>query len=267
MNLREAALVLAITGAFLAVTGWGVMRARAQNPASGGEVIKPYQSPDETIELRAAAVKEGDETSVRALADEVFNFPTAYPPIPPEIQSVIKDRLVPAEMSYRQGKSPGVSEENVVSLVNQMAVKFGMPDYTQTSAQQIRHLRMWLAILEPKFMGEGMARTGNTNPGDSIAPVMSPLQAAHLIGSLATQKTSNEEFQVLPAEWDATPRPIPQPAGPPGPKQGRLRTNTKAMEMRRKFRQAGDALTPQDSVDLLNHAFSVLGIDQKGGQP
>jgi len=263
MNLRQTVLILAITGAFLAIISWGVMRARAQSPASGGEVIKRYQSTYETIDFQAASVKEGDESSVRALVDEVFNFPGSYPAIPSQIESVIKDRLVQTEMLYRQGGSPGVSEEKVVSLVNMMAGKLGMPDYTRTSGQQVRYLRMALAVAEPRFMGSGVARP-DSSLADSIAPVMSPLQAAHLIAYLTTQKIISEEFQVSPAEWNEIPRPIPfaQPGG--GPKQGRLRSNPKTTEMRNKFFQVGSSLTLQDAFDVVNQAFSVLGIDQKG---
>ncbi len=258
LNSRQRGILgLAISGLWGTILSVCGIHAQAQS--------QTYVSPHQTIENQAGLVKDGDETSMRALVDGVFNFPTAYPPIPADIQSIMKNRLVRAEMLYRRGQGPGVQEQNIVNLVNTMAQKLGAPDYTMTSANQVRHLRMQLAIAEPNFMGTGMTHSDASSDA-TVDPTMSPLQAAHLIGFLVTQKFIGAEFQVSPTNWDQTPHPTPM-MQMPGSQQGRLTSNLKTTEMRGKFDQLSSSLTLQDGFDMANQLFLIVGIDQQGGKP
>jgi hypothetical protein len=253
---------LAIAAAVVALVSWWVVRVRAQSSPAGSQDVRPYQSPHKTIDVQSDLAREGDESAVRALVDAVFNFPVSYPAMPPEIETMVKERLVHAEISYRRGGAGGVPEENIINLVNTLAGRLGMPAYTYTNPRQVRYLRMVLAIAEPRFMGSGMAHP-STSSSESVDPTMSPLQAAHLAAYLANQKVINGEFQVSPAEWDETERPVPV-AQEGGPKAGRFRSSPKTTEMRREFLRVGASLTSQEALDIVNQAFSLLGIDQRG---
>jgi len=263
MIFQRTLLSLAITGLIGAIISLATRPACGQDSSSeSGQSMTSFKSAYGVLNDHGSLAQQGDQNSVRALADAVFSFPAAHPPIPAAIERVMKDRLVRAEISYRQGKTSSVREEDVVSLINSIARKIGAPDYVLTSASQIRHSRMLLAVAEPQFMGEGMARPG-TNLNEAIDPTMSPLQAAHLIGFLATQKAIAAEFQVTPEEWDRTAHRMPPPLSG-GSAQARLVHNPKRREMYDKFWALASTLELKDGLDMAEEFFRTLRIDQPG---
>lgn len=169
----------------------------AQNSPPGGQQVATPR----TIENKASLATADDPNSIRALVDEVFNLPRAFPRMPASVEGMVKDRLVLAEISYRQGTKPGVREQDVVDALNNLAEKLGGPPHSKTAPSQLRVLRMWLALSEPKFMGTGLARQDGAI-GESISSTMGPVQAAHLIATLIDQKFMNPDFQVTPQEWE-----------------------------------------------------------------
>ncbi len=176
----------------------------AQTATGGGSTTKMRNAIEtkQAIEAKARDERADDESSIQALASEIRSVTHAYPRLPSEIESLIRKRLVAAEMAYLQGKGQGVREEGIVRLIDLLATKFGAPDYVRTSPQQVRVLRMGLLLETPVFMGQGLSRR-DMAVGDSISPVMSPLQAAHVTATLIDQKLLNPDYQVAPEEWDA----------------------------------------------------------------
>src|SRR5205085_3497716 len=128
-----------------------------------------------------------NEASVRALTEDVFNYPHAYGRMPPSIESAVKDRLTQAEIAHLRGTRPGVKEEDVAKVVNMVVDRLHLPEYARTSVKQVRVLRMSLALASPSFMGRGMTEQ-NVNVGESVSPELSPLQATHLAAVLVDQK-------------------------------------------------------------------------------
>jgi hypothetical protein len=227
-----------------------------------------------SIEGKATLVKPDDPSSVAALVEEVFNFPRAYPRLPTVLEATIKDRLAQAEMSYIRGGTPAVKEEDIVKLVNNMATKFGAPDYVRTTARQLRFLRMSLALVEPKFMGAGVARQ-SAKIGDPIGSSVSPLQAAHLLAALVDQKFLNPDFQVSPADWDRAfdPSSIDKLDAARRERQGAAasqeaskstqivaRVNPKRMEMNEFLSQQASSVSWDDAWVIVQEAFTTLGI-------
>lgn len=167
----------------------------------GGNRVGPHQS----IESKAALSNSSDPKSVRALIDEVFNFPRTFPHLPSQLENAVKDRLVKSEMLYQQGRKPGVEEGDIVEAINNLAQKLGAPPHGETTLSQVRLLRMSLALAEPKFMGTGIALPG-VALDESVSATMVPSQAIHLIGTVIDHKFINPDFQVTTQEWEAVNR-------------------------------------------------------------
>jgi len=240
----------------------------AQTPASG---TSKMMLPHERIENQAALVNTNDQQSVRALANEVFNFPRAFPRLPDAIANIVKDRLVRAETKYLRGEGPGVQEREVALLLNDLASRFGAPAYAQTSPQQVRVLRMSLLLSAPVFMGRGMT-PDHAQVGDSINPTMSPLQATHLLATLIDQKLLNPDYQIPPAEWDSNHYQSSlakmqriQELKQSGEFRSRLaatiRENPRRVEMRQVLSREISSMSLTNAIELVNQAFATLKIE------
>lgn len=232
--------------------------------------INPYGE----LDRAARADRIGsDETSTRAFAEKIFSMPRSFPRMPMAAENVIKDRLTRAEMAFRQGQGPGVQEEDISHLVNSLVQKLNAPDYARTSPRQVRVLRMSLALTSPAFMAEGMS-SPEMKVGESIKPVMSPLQATHLILTLFDQKLLHPEYQVPPEEWERTFQQSSmdrlrklqemRQAGAAGKQTAEavFRHNPKHRELQDAVSQGVSSLTLSDIFGMVDDAFKSLKIDQ-----
>ena len=260
MNIRRTVIVFATGGIMLALGG----RTGAQNSGATPEGGQMRQGPYQALDNAASKANGLDRNSIVSLVDETFNFPSLYLRMPASLRTTIKDRLVEAEISHRQGRSSGPSEESVASLFNSMAQRFGFPEYARTSASQLRYLRMHLAVQSPVFMGAGMTRP-DAKTGDSINTTMSPVQAAQLIAVMMDQKLMNPTYQVSPAAWDSKkagiePAPPAKRPGPPPTGRLRVNVNSKTQEMQDAASKAWSSLTLAQAQDAIDEAFATLGI-------
>ena len=196
MLKRFVLLWTAVACATAVLLCFKLFTVRAQEPSQ-----PVWQNPGKRIDAKAAVLNSNDEASVRAVADEIFNYPHAFGRMPSDIESSIKVGLVRAEIAYRQGRRPGVREEDVVRLVNQVGDALGLPSYARTTKKQVRTIRMSLMLESPVFMAKGAVRP-DMHVGDSISPEMSVLQAAHLAQVVLDQKFINPDFQATPEDWD-----------------------------------------------------------------
>jgi hypothetical protein len=241
--------------------------------AGDRKIVNPYES----IEKKASVATPEDPNSIQSLADEIFNFPRFFPRMPDQLESMVKARLVNAEILYRQGKKTGIHEETLVKTLNDLSDRLGGPSHLRTTLSQMRILRMGLALSEPRFMGSGVARQ-DTAIGTPISPIMGPLQATHLVVTLINQKFSNPDFQVSPQEWEevsrqrvseeilaAQARLTEVQANPPGRRVGTLKSRSYSSEKRRELDELLSrnisSLTEKDGIGLINHALATLGID------
>jgi hypothetical protein len=145
---------------------------------------------------KAKAARADDEKSLRALADEVFNTADLNS-APAGMLDAVKERLVRAEIGYRNGRDEGIPEINVVKVVNGFAREFKAPEYAKTSKFEVRQLRVRTLLLLPNFIADGRRPA---KVGDSIAERMSPMEATFITVLLLKQKLSNPEYQVTHAE-------------------------------------------------------------------
>lgn len=270
MNIRQFSVML-IALVVIAIGAWlFAARIHAQGPTTD---VWALGGPHKVLDLRARAVNGNDETSVRALTENVFTvYPHAFGRMPADLEGVLKDRLTQAEVDHLRGIRPGVKEADVATVVNMMAERLHLPEYAKTSAKQVRTLRMSLTLASPAFMGRGMTEA-NGKFSDSINPEMSPLQASHLTAVLLDQKFMDPDYQVTPAEWDEkfhekeiarlerqdTLRRSSDPRKPAKYMIG-ARVNPKRDEMRQAFSAGVANLSAGDAMDMMNSALTTFGI-------
>jgi hypothetical protein len=267
--MAQRVLLLAIA-AIATLVGWNLLRPSNVH-ASPDKT--PAQALNARLEARAQNVKDGDESSVRLLADEVFNTPHVFGQMPNIVESVVKERLVNAELAHMRGSHPGVREEAIVRLVNSAADKLGAPDFARTNKNQVRFLRMSMLSSTPHFMGKGMVDGSELKSGEQLDSPLSPLQAAHLIATLVDQKTFNPEYQVTPEQWDATKgeraqrkldllRQLRNSGGKTEMvmRRGDDFTHQKSEQMLRVLANSGSGLSISQTIDLADEALSALGM-------
>ena|ERR1700730_8017380 len=183
----------------------GVRLEGNQVVARDQTVARPqlYKTPWQKIEERAKLENPSDGNSVRALVDEIINFPHWFGEIPPVMDTIVKERLTQAEMKYKLGLGPGVQENDIVHIANTLADKFQLPDYARTTLHQVQVLRFGLELSSPVFMGvqppQQDTETSRSNPTK-----LSPAQATHLLLSLVNAKIWSPDYQLPPDEWEKT---------------------------------------------------------------
>lgn len=185
------------------------------NANSFAQIVTPPRSGDDgggttllnwkldLIDEKALQAKNNEEAAVRALADEIFKAPE-FALLPTEDRDAMKARVVSHELAYRSGNSEGIREENIVLTVNELADKFGAPDYARTSALQVRVLRAGHLKDYPNFIAQETSSGGKileASIGDSVSPIMSPLEAVFMTAVMLEQKILNENYQHAPQEW------------------------------------------------------------------
>lgn len=156
------------------------------------------------VETAAKKAKNNDEKAIRELADAIFNY--SAPMIPPIASEDMKDRLVRAEIKYRNGQK-GIREEDIVKTINDLADTFDAPDYAKTSRLQVKILRMRLMGDFPSFIAQerdDKKKGLKKKVGDTVNPEASPLEAAFITMMMVQQKMLNKDFQKTPEEFAAT---------------------------------------------------------------
>jgi hypothetical protein len=161
--------------------------------------------PHARINRIAREMTGADESAIRELIDAVFRASRPYM-VPERIMRPFKERLIRSEISYRSGRSAGVSEESVVRVIDQLADKFEAPEYARTSQDEVRELRLGLSDLMPDFIVRRSLKEGATPDQEfrfTVNPVMSPVEAVYVVQDLIQQKEISEYFQLTPAERSA----------------------------------------------------------------
>lgn len=188
---------LCLLGSGLIVLGrTSLIKGTSHNPQD------THQRPEALIDLGAKAITNGNEASIRNLADAVFHVPS-LDAIPDTIAQPFKERLIRSEIGYRQGQSKGISEENLVRVIDELAQRFKAPEYARTSQDEVRDLRLALSHSMPHFIPQQSPANQTESEqriGFSVSPMMSPLEAVYVAQALILQKQVNEYFQLTQPE-------------------------------------------------------------------
>jgi hypothetical protein len=216
------------------------------------------------VEQQAKLLQDNNQDTYRALADAIFNTPRVglailqtangigFRKIPTPISNVIEDRLVYAEMQYRQGRGKPVTEQQIVEFHNALVAQLGLPAYARTGKAQVRYIRMHLLMENPVFMGYGTKP--NMKVGESIGEELSPMQALHLSLEVMGQKLVNPDFQLAPEEGKAPTAP------PPGSPRLVILSADKFDEMRSTLAGRATNMTFTDALNLLDQGLDAFGI-------
>lgn len=190
---KQAAVPLLLCCAVVAGALWATSNSTASIAPASAEIDDGCGLT--SVNARAQAAKGGDETAIRALADEMFRL-FQFDQAPAGMDDAIKERLVRAEINFRNGTHKAdPSEFRVVHVVNRLADRLSAPAYARTNVFEVRRLRTdLLPYMSDLQTGDLAAELG--------AP-MSPLEAFFFAVSLLQQKRYNVEFQLTNEEWTA----------------------------------------------------------------
>lgn len=224
----------------------------------GGQTSNPLVS----VREKARGAKGDDEAAIRALADEIFGV-FGLDQAPAGMDDAIKERLVRAEIKYRQGRSKGSAEFRVVHMVNLLAHKLGAPDYARTNVLEVRRLRVSLL---PYTAGlRAQVPDDEIKKGGKRSASMSPLEAFFVAVSLLQQKRYNVEYQLTNDEWVAL-HGGKRSAGS-GQKfleemNARRRDSRRTEELDEAIGRGFTAMSPSQILGLPEELLNTLGVDR-----
>ena len=255
MRTRKTfALALLLLGALGSGVAW-VIGTHAQ----AGADERPALNLVARLNEKSKAAKGGREEALHDLADEVFKT-VGLNEAPAGMLDAVKDRLVRAEISYRDGKDEGIPETNVVKVINGLALGLKAPEYAKTSRYEVRKLRVSALSALPNFIADGQHPK---KVGASISEKMSPMEAAFVTTLLLRQKLSNPEYQVTHAER------LSKWAEKHGAKKNDKANGWKAAdatareeEMEKVIAKGVSELSPLALLNAPSRALDVLGVKE-----
>ena len=117
--------------------------------------------------------------------------------VPPAVAGVLRGPLASAEAKYWRGETKGITEDDLVKTLNNLATNLNAPPGALTTKSQIRSVRLNCATETPSFVGKGLFKKDGT-----YNETMSPLQATHFAFVLMDAKSFNPDFSVDPDTWE-----------------------------------------------------------------
>lgn len=183
------------------------------------------------------------------------------------MDDAIKDRLVRAEINYRQGRGQGIAEAKVVQMVNLLAHKLGAPAYTRTNAFEVRRLQLGILPYLPDLLARPRAGDASRvrTRGTSINATLSPLEATYVAASLIQQKRYNEDYQLTHAEWVALHGGKRKDKANEKFRQqmkDRRKDSRRADEIERALANGFTAMSPAEILSLPEKLLDTLGVER-----
>ena len=229
-----------------------------KSAAAGQEDRTGRQSVAQRLNEKARIARQtGSEPDIRTAVDEAINSSVLANT---DWAQTIKDRVGSAEIEFRRGAQKAVTEKDVVSTVNYLAIRLNAPDYARTSVEQVRMLRTALMARCPNVIG--------TLPDENkhISSAMSPLEGLYVTLSLIHQKLYNAAFQVTPDEWHqqrygsrSRSSSRPRQGGPQLQIHG---ASDRSVALKRAITDAAASYGRSDLNDVLQRALSALGLEE-----
>lgn len=271
MKIRRVPLSVAALTLMLPSALFG-QRVVVDTTTASGDAQK-FVTPWQKLDARAKLENPADANSVRALIDEILDFPNSFGRIPPIMREIVEQRLMLAEINYKFGRNPGVPEKNIVQIANTLADKFKLPDTARTSLHQVEVLRFGMELSSPDFMTPAPTQSGNPSLSPNTAD-LSPAQATHILLALITQKMISPDFQLPLEEWEknkyqaAMDRMVKYKELRDSGQLGKMVTHAEVVayslsqDLRTQVYDAGSKMSLTDGLDLINQAFEIAGISK-----
>ncbi|HKS28022.1 MAG TPA: hypothetical protein VJS44_09390 [Pyrinomonadaceae bacterium] len=252
-RIKLLLIVSALT--FAAGTVWFLYEpgAKSKSPFTPG-----------SLEEKARKAKNGDERTVRDLADEVFYRYGLM--LPAEMADKAKDRLVRAEIDYKKNGNGRIREMDVVRAVNFLAEKFKAPEFTRTDLQQVKMLRAKMRLEFPSFIAPAPDNKKGLKKklGEPMNQEVSPLEATCLLLNMVTQKALNDEYQQTPEEFAGRARHRPSWLEGDSDKPTIMLNDPRNIEKTRAVIRAAVAgmrhMNTFDAINLADDTLDILGI-------
>jgi hypothetical protein len=271
MKLRHLLLSVAALTLMLPSVLFG-QRVVVDTVTVSGDAQK-FATPWQKLDLRAKLENPADANSVRALINEILDFPNSFGSIPPIMREIVEQRLMQAEISYKFGRNPGISEIKLVQIANTLADKFKLPDSARTSLHQVEVLRFGMELSSPDFMTPASTQNGVPGVSPSTAD-LSPAQATHILLVLISQKMISPDFQLPLEEWERTKyqpdmdRMLKYKELRDSGQLGKMVTHAEVVayplsqDLRTQIYDAVSKMSLTDGLDLINQAFEIAGTSK-----
>ena len=171
-------------------------------PPIEAEVIQAFG----IIDGAALAARANDRDTVVALVDAVFDrlLPAA------RCGNPFRHRVAEAEMSFRRGRQPAISERELSEAANDVLAAAGAPTWARTSVAQMHLLRESLRPELPRFIGTVASEY-------RLSDRLSPVEAAFVSMELANGVLDDPTFRDGPDAWVRQVRALqanPSPSEP-----------------------------------------------------
>jgi len=187
-------------------------------------------------------------------------------PIPDSVAALFEHHLTQAEFKFWNQSGHGVTESQLVDLMNWTGERMHLPAYMKTTSAQVRTLRMKLALSTPNLMGNTLGGK-EIKRGDHIRSEMSPLQALHLFQMMVDRKILDPDYQdptidIAAADKRKTKEYQRLAASTPGRKAILVGgVNPKGLEIRKALSSAVSNMSMQDALEIVNHALATFSND------
>lgn len=263
---------LALYLPLLLLLGSGVIWINAKSSVqgyskTGSEDRNQGNSPLARLNEKAQAAQDGDASAVREMVDEVFRA-GPFEQMPAGTLDAVKERLVRAEINYRNGWQKGIPERNVVMAINGLADKFAAPDYATTTDYEVRKLRAAALPLLPNLIARERPEAAKLPKpiGESINPEMSPVEAACVMLLMLQQKQTNPEYQLTfderLAQWAEKYHGKPNPSNREADQAERNGDTPRQKEMQQVLERAASQIPVGDLLNIPSRALDILGINK-----
>jgi hypothetical protein len=138
------------------------------------------------IDHKAWIARNNDPGAILELTKTIFSF-SGVSAVPEGVLNQFEERLVRSELKYRLERKDGISDDDIVRGVNNLATKLHAPNYAMAYSSEVRLLREDSRSGLPHFISP------ENQP-------MSPLEATYMAERLIYQKILNETFLLTPEE-------------------------------------------------------------------
>jgi hypothetical protein len=122
---RNALVGLALCACVVAAvfSRW-TAHANATQPPQTNIQMDPWRE----LDAKAFSATRGEESNVRELTRQVFK---PFHWRTDDVRGHVEERLARAELAFRSGQHRALSEESIVSTVNNLAGRIGAPEYAE----------------------------------------------------------------------------------------------------------------------------------------